>query len=275
MAVRRTHFFVPLLWKHNHNEDSTYKMILLTSKQPRHHHLCYPPSPLSSSERACVEPDITKVPGVHLDHDDTNERQIGKRRRIRPYSRVRFEEVTEIWTDSVPADANLQEELDPESNESSQWYSKEDYDRFKATLILEVKDTLKKYRSATGTKTNLCPIRQAYNKICETTALPQCHGVQGSSNMLLQQDLSTESLQELDLPCHEFLEMVRLEQFVSKQFHRDKYRRRGMLLDAVSEIKGTDWCDELQEAVLRRVCENISGPSRSFALYLGMAAECC
>ncbi|KAL7566080.1 hypothetical protein ACA910_009866 [Epithemia clementina (nom. ined.)] len=199
------------------------------------------------------------------------------KRRLRPKTCVRFNGVTAVW--SAPHSAQTSNDQDTNTSElPSQWYTKAEYAQFRTALVAEAKEAIRSHKAKESkTKSGVSSIRRAYEMITAST----CFSSQDDSSFSSEDDNSVEcSFPELDLPCHGCSDFVGLEQLVTKKSHRDKHRRRCMLWHAVLEIQqeqqqSHDSCSskDLQASILRRVCEEISGPSKKFALYLGMASS--
>ncbi|KAL7568178.1 hypothetical protein ACA910_020872 [Epithemia clementina (nom. ined.)] len=227
-------------------------------------------SPLPEHARSkCTTTVVVRLQQQPVEKEQQQHRchQQGKRRRLRTSSalrrRVRF-------NDQV-FEANDQNDCNSENNDCSlSWYADEDYAQFKKDLNHDARMALKRYK-ALQCQGNMktCPIRQAHEKITAAAAAGHKKKSRQSNDLVLIQELN------LVFYTHCVDELLGLEEMVSKQIHSDKHFRRQLLLAAVEEIQmpQVEWSsDDLRAAVLRRVCQDISGPSRLFALYVGRAS---
>ncbi|KAL7568176.1 hypothetical protein ACA910_020870 [Epithemia clementina (nom. ined.)] len=205
----------------------------------------------------------------------------GSKRRLRPTSYVvRFDGVTTVWS-SPPLQASNEQETTTEI--ASLWYTKEEYAQFRTTLVAEAKEALRSDKTKESkSQSGVSSIRRAYEMIASTTCFATQDAIDSNSSSDDDNvNFAIESiLPDLDLPCRGCSDFVGLEQLVAKKIHREKHRRRCMLWDAVLDIQqaiheqhGPKACKDLQSNIIRRVCEEISGPSKLFALYLGMASS--
>ena len=203
----------------------------------------------------------------------SKERQLGAR------SSVRFGGISEVWYSSSNSCSSFDHDTDGD-DDFSLWYTAEDFDRFKEVFVADAKHALQRERlqGSKSTKTNETrSVRRAYDVIMASCLSSSSSSSSFSATQDGHHSLEA-SLQELNLPLHdEQVEetVLGLERLMARNIHRDKVKRRHLLLNVVEEIQvnGQDLSSELQTAMLRRVCESISNPAKKFALYLGMSAS--
>ena len=194
-----------------------------------------------------------------------------KRPRPRSFSSVRFDGVTAVWGTATATVAPQEEQSHRQEEEevSPTWYSREDYARFKKTLIKEAKLLLKQSRINKDESSN----DKKKNKKLATASNAIRHAYDAIASF---QD-------DVDLSFHDCVEVIGLEHLVSKKIHKDKHHRRNLIWEAMDEIQFQNEHVSSQDLklhanVMRRVCQEISAPSQQFALYVGMANEslvCC
>ena len=206
------------------------------------------------------------------------------RKRLR--SIVQFDNVCEIFSpDPAMEDIHSQNETEMVNHHhhpaedavssSPFWYSQQDYQQFKATALADAKQVTE---ASPKIKSR---IRQAFQVFTATTtaatATPEEHPDSDGNQTLLHPEW------EKHTPLHGCCEAVGLEYLVDRNVYRHRKRLRRMLLDAVDQIQKTtplETAVEVQQEqkeqhqclLLRRVCEDLSGPSKQFAHYVGSAA---
>ncbi|KAL7578635.1 hypothetical protein ACA910_009780 [Epithemia clementina (nom. ined.)] len=165
---------------------------------------------------------------------------------------VRFAGVSEVWlSDDEQDDVDL----------SALWYSQEEFDQFKSLLVVDVKKLVKTSRRI---RSRICKAHKATINCCLGTL----------NSVIDDGQRSPVQMKDLTVALHGCVEVVGLEQLVDRDLYREKRHRRIILLEAVDEMQATTYMlhEDIRSAILRFACENISGPSKLFAEYLGAAA---
>lgn len=169
---------------------------------------------------------------------------------------VHFSGVSKVWSYDDIQDVDL----------TNLWYTQEEVNEFKATLVLDVKDLIKRRREIRSR------IRRAHKATidCCSTAIATVAetNTNAASAAIHVQDL------EISKHMHDCIMAVGLEKFVDRNVYREKQRRRSMLLEAVDKMQNYSHMlnEDLRSTILRLACEGISAPSKMFAQYLGVAA---
>ena len=221
------------------------------------------------------------------DNNDATKKQQSQQERPRKRVRsiVQFDNVCEIFS-PAPAmeDIHSQNETEMVNNHhhhpaeyngaavssSPFWYSPQDYQQFKATALADAKQVTE---ASPKIKSR---IRQAFQVFTATTAATAKHPDSDGNQTLLHPEW------EKHVPLHGCCEAVGLEYLVDRNVYRRRKRLRRTMLDAVDQIqKATplETTGEVQQEqeqhqclLIRRACEDLSGPSKQFAHYVGIAA---
>ena len=231
--------------------------------------------------------------------------------RSRTMKTVRFDpKVIKIPSSREKQAHNMDIPSHPTSDVSSRWYTSQDYENFKADLIAEAKDVVKRHRSPPvpfeedlpdhpirskqdtddgpssqeareWDDTATAVIRRAYRAIKQDCA-PSSRSQMKPINVT-----GSYYLKHLGVENHGCWQVVGLERMLGHEVYVDKQRRRKRLQTVVCKVQSNfarqnrrNLVKERsqttnrhnQAMVLRRACENISAPSRLFARYLGVAS---